>query len=54
MEFEKDGWLFLGKSQISVAYLKSVTLEVAIKELVSEALPESRVRNAWKRANKKK
>lgn len=51
---EKFGVIKLGKSQFSLVYLRSVTLEEAIENLINAYVKEDRVRNAWKRANSKK
>lgn len=51
---EKDGFIQLGKSRFSLEYLRNVTLEDAIPNLTNQFVDENRVRNAWKRANKKK
>lgn len=51
---EKEGFIQLGRSRFSLEYLRSVTLEDAIPNLTNQFVDENRVRNAWKRANKKK
>jgi hypothetical protein len=51
---EKDGVIKLGKSQFSVVYLQSVTIDEAVENLTNKFVHADRVRNAWKRANKKK
>lgn len=51
---EKAGIVKLGKSQFSLVFLRSVTLEEAIENLTNNHVKEDRVRNAWKRANSKK
>lgn len=50
---EKDGVIRLGKSQFLVSYLQSVTMEEAIEHYKTIA-HDDRIRNAWKRANRKK
>lgn len=51
---EKEGFVQLGKSRFSLEYLRNVTLEDAIPGLTNQFVDENRVRNAWKRANRKK
>jgi hypothetical protein len=51
---EKEGILQLGKSRFDLVYLRSVTLEESISNLTNQFVDENRVRNAWKRANRKK
>lgn len=51
---EKDNYIKLGNSQFDLANLRSVTMEEAIAGLTRPHCPEDRVRNAWKRANRKK
>ena len=51
---EKEGFVQLGKSRFSLEYLRSVTLEESIPNLTNQFVDENRVRNAWKRANRKK
>lgn len=50
---EKTGYLKIGKSEFLLSNLRSVTLEEAIEQY-KPMCPEDRIRNAWKRANKKK
>lgn len=50
---EKDGVIRLGRTQFLVSYLQSVTMEEAI-EHYKKIAQEDRIRNAWKRANRKK
>ncbi len=50
---EKDGVIKLGKSQFLVSFLQIVTMEEAIEHYNTIAHAD-RIRNAWKRANKKK
>lgn len=51
---EKDNVIRLGRSNFSLSYLRDVTLEDAIATLTNQFVDENRVRNAWKRANRKK
>jgi len=50
----KGEWITLGKSQIRVSYLMSVTEEEAVNLLTSKVVHADKVRNAWKQANKYK
>lgn len=50
---EKNGILTIGKSQFLLSKLRSVTLLEAIDHY-KDMCHEDRIRNAWKRANKKK
>lgn len=50
---EKDGVLIIGKSQFLLSKLRSVTILEAVEHYKSMC-HEDRIRNAWKRANKKK
>ncbi len=50
---EQNDIVTIGKSQFRLSYLRSVTIEEAVEHYQS-ACHDDRVRNAWKRANKKK
>lgn len=50
---EQSNVLTIGKTQFNLAHLRSITLEEAVKT-IGGRVHEDRVRNAWKRANKKK
>lgn len=47
-------WIVLGKSQIRVSFLTSVTEKEAIEHFKGSNIHPDRVRNAWKQANKYK
>ena len=51
---EKEDKIRLGKSEFTLSNLRNVTLEEAILGLTNKFVDENRVRNAWKRANRKK
>lgn len=51
MEALNGKWIVLGKTQLSVDYLKSVSEEEALAHYEGKAIHADRVRNAWKQAN---
>ena len=50
---EQGDSIRVGKSTFRLSYLRSVTIEEAIEHFKGSC-HEDRIRNAWKRANKKK
>lgn len=48
---EQEKYLNLGKRAYNTNWLKKVSQDHAVKLLAKSGIPESQVRNAWKRAN---
>ena len=44
-------WIKIGNTSFRVAYLQSVTEEIAVTLLTTDHVHADRVRNAWKQAN---
>lgn len=47
----QEKYLNLGKRAYNTNWLKKVSQDHAVKLLAKSGIPESQVRNAWKRAN---